>query len=199
MGRRTVAVVLMAATTLPCGAEVMRRAYVDRGDGVSFSYPAGWTLNGDDDAATAKLRVALSSKAVAVVTLEGNFAGKGPYQGTDFEAGAFSYGVSPAKTEAQCFAAVDQGADATQRPVETTWNGGRAEKLEATYSIAGAEDSHQIVAAYRRGRCYLFETVIVSHSPDTADKPLAPMRWKWLRGEFESVMGSVRIAPWVGE
>jgi hypothetical protein len=195
IGRGAAAAALaLLAMSLPCSGQA-RKAYVDRGDGVSFSYPAGWVLNGDDDAATAKLRVALSSKAVAVVTFEGNFSGAGPYKGTDFEAGAFSYGVSGAKTEAQCYAALDAGADATQRPVETTWNGGRAERLEAKYSIAGAEDSHRIVAAFRRNRCYLFETVIVSHSADTADKPLAPARWRWLRGQFQSVMDSVRIAP----
>jgi hypothetical protein len=192
MGRRVAALLLV--TALPCGAQVARKAYVDRGDGVSFSYPAGWVLNGDDDAATAKLRVALSSKAAAVVTFEGNFSGAGTYKGTDFEAGAFSYGVSGAKTEAQCYAALDAGADATQRPIEAMWNGGRAERLEAKYSIAGAEDSHQIVAVFRRGRCYLLETVIVSHSADTADKPLPVARWRWLRGEFASVMESVRIA-----
>jgi hypothetical protein len=179
-------------------AAPMRRAYADREKGVSFSYPAGWLLNGDDDAATAKFRITSEAQPVAVVQLEGNFADEGPYKGTDFEAGAFAFVVVPQETEARCLATLDRSGDAQQKPVATTWNGLPARRLDAKYSIAGTEDDHQMVATYQRGRCYLFETVIVSKSVGDGIKPLAPERWRMIRGQFASVMQSVRVAPVAG-
>jgi hypothetical protein len=190
--RGAVAGVLMSG--LLAGAASLRRTYVDAANRVSFSYPAGWTLNGDDDAATAKLRVALSSSASAVVTLEGAFADRGPYKGTEFEAGAFSYAVSQGQTEAQCFAQLDKAANDESKPVETVWNGMHARQLAVRYAVAGTEDAHQIVAGFRRGRCYVFETVIVSHDAADVEKPLDAARWRVLRAEFAGVMASVRIA-----
>jgi hypothetical protein len=178
----------------PVRAAATRHLYADRANGVSFSYPSGWLLNGDDDAATAKLRITNETQPLAVVQLEGNFAGREPYKGTDFEAGAFAYTVLPQATETQCFATLDHSADADQKPVAITWKGPPARKLDATYSIAGTEDGHQIVAAYRQGRCYLFETVIVSKTVAGPIKPLAPERWRSIRAQFAGVMQSVTIA-----
>lgn len=191
----TVAVMLGVACLpcLPCGAATRRKVYVDRANGITFTYPAGWVLNGDDDAATAKLRIVSVAQPGAVVQLEGNFAGEGPYKGTDFEAGAFAYVVSPGGTEAACFAMLEQGMDKGQRPVPVLWNGLRAQRLEVAFSIAGTQDSHRLIATYRNRGCYLFESVIVSHSPDESDKPLAPVRWRQIRAAFDGVMESVRI------
>lgn len=183
----------LLVVSLPCGGVPVRKIYSDAANGVSFSYPAQWTLNGDDDAATAKLRVALSSTASAVVTLEGNFADEGPYKGTEFEAGAFAYAVVSHQTEAQCLASLDQAADETSKPVATTWNGLRAKQLDVRYAVAGTQDTHRIVAAFRRGRCFLFERVIVSHDPADVDKPLSVTRWRQLRAEVAGVMDSVRL------
>jgi hypothetical protein len=188
---RTAAMALgVMSTGLQAVAAPMRRAYVDRPNGVSFSYPAGWLLNGDDDAATAKLRITNAAQPVAVVQLEGNFVGEGPYEGTDFEAGAFAYVVVPHETEVQCMATLDHSAEKQQQPVATTWD---ARRLDAKYSIAGTEDAHQIVATYRPGRCYLFEAVIVSKSARDGVKPLTPERWRLIRGQFAGVMQSVRL------
>jgi len=52
-----------------------------------------------------------------------------------------------------------------------------------------------MVATYRRGRCYLFETVIVSVSPNDLAKPLPATRWDLIRAQFSSVLQSVRIMP----
>lgn len=173
----------------------MRRSYIDRANGVGFSYPAGWTLNGDDDAATAKLRITSDVDSNAVVTLEGAFADQGPYKGTDFVAGAFAYVVKNEIPEAQCYETLAQNADDQHQPADTTWNGGESKKLNIAYTIDGSTDSHSMVATYRRGRCYLFETVIVSLSPKDSAKPLSPTRWDLISAEFESVMQSVRILP----
>jgi hypothetical protein len=179
---------------LPACAASARHVYADRGNGVSFSYPAGWLLNGDDDAATAKLRITNAAPALAVVQLEGNFSDEGPYKGTDFEAGAFAYTVLPHQTEAKCFAILDKSADAKQQPVAATWKGLPARRLEARYGIAGTEDAHQIVAAYRQEKCYLMETVIVSRNAGDVTKPLGPARWKAIRQQFAGVLRSVTIS-----
>jgi len=89
----------------------MRRSYIDRANGVGFSYPVGWILNGDDDAATAKLRITSDVDSNAVITLEGAFADHGPYKGTDFVAGAFAYVVKNEISEAQCYETLAQNAD----------------------------------------------------------------------------------------
>ena len=187
------AIVLLTLGIL-CSAQTARRVYVDRANGVSFSYPASWLLNADDDAATAKLRIVTEGQPVAVVQLEGNFADKRPYQGTDFEAGAFAYVVSPLKSAESCFAALDPIAGEEQKPVAAMWNGQPARKLAAKYEVAGTEDSHQILATYKQGRCYLFETVIVSKSVDGPIKALDPARWKLIRAQFTTVMQSVHIS-----
>ena len=174
-------------------AAPVRKSYVDATNGVSFSYPAGWTLNGDDDAATAKLRFALSSEANAVVTLEGNFADAGPYKGTEFEAGAFAYAVSAEESEAQCDAALEESSDGRQHATAVVWNGMRARRLDATYTVAGTDDVHRALAVFARGRCYRFETVIVSHRAEDAERPLSAARWKALRAQFEGVLESVRV------
>jgi hypothetical protein len=184
----------LPALAAPMPAGPVRRVYTDRANGVSFSYPAGWLLNGDDDAATAKLRITGEAQAVAIVQLEGNFADEGPYKGTDFEAGAFAYAVIPKETEERCLATLDKDADAAQKPVAAMWKGLSTRRLDAQFGIAGTQDNHQIIAAYKQGKCYLFEVVIVSKSPEGPIKPLAPMRWQVIRGEFASVMQSVRFA-----
>ncbi|WP_263382505.1 hypothetical protein [Granulicella arctica] len=192
--------VLVLASGLAAQTGPARRLYADGPSGVSFSYPANWLLNADDDAATAKLRIVSEAQPVAVVQLEGNFADAGPYKGTDFEAGAFAYVVSPRKTAEHCYEALDPIAGDEQKPMAVTWNGLAARRLEAKYSVAGTEDSHEIVATYRRGRCYLFETVIVSQAVDALGgldgptKALAPARWRMIRAQFAGVLGSVRIA-----
>jgi hypothetical protein len=173
----------------------MRRSYFDRTNGVGFSYPAGWTLNGDDDAATAKLRITSDVNSNAVVTLEGAFADQGPYKGTDFVAGAFAYVVKNEATEAQCYETLARNGDDQHQSVDATWNGGPSKKLDIPYTMDGSTDGHSMVATYRRGRCYLFETVIVSMSPDASAKPLPPARWDLISGEFAAVMQSVRILP----
>jgi hypothetical protein len=169
------------------------RLYIDKANGVSFSYPSDWVLNGDDDAATAKLRVALSSGATAVVTLEGNFADSGPYKGTEFEAGAFSYAVKHGGTATTCFAAVDALSEGDLRPVPIFWNEMPARRMVARSTVAGTDDVHQVIAAFGRGRCYQFEMVIVSHAAEDAEKPLGAARWRVLREAFAEVMGSVRV------
>ena len=191
--RRVSKALVLLAVGSPIGAQTARRMYVDRADGVSFSYPAGWLLNADDDAATAKLRIVTEGQPVAVVQLEGNFADEGPYRGTDFEAGAFAFVVDPRKSAESCFAALDPIAGDEQKPVATVWKGLPARKLESRYEVAGTEDSHQIIATYRRGRCYLFEAVIVSKSVDGPIKALAPARWKMIRAQFAGVMQSVHL------
>jgi hypothetical protein len=184
----------VAGIGVPACAAAAQRVYADRANGVSFSYPGGWLLNGDDDAATAKLRIANVAQPLAVVQLEGNFADEGPYKGTDFEAGAFAYTVIPRDTEAECFATLDLSADADQKPVAATWKGLPARRLDARYSIAGTDDAHQIVAAYRLEKCYLLETVIVSKSTGDSIKPLSPTRWRAIRELFAGVMQSVAIS-----
>ena len=176
------------------GAAPAHKLYVDPANGVTFSYPAGWLLNGDDDAATAKFRVTTAGQPSAVVQLEGNFAEGGPYVGSDFESGAFTYVVVGGRTEASCFAVVDNSSEGTQAPVTALWNGARARRLDATYTVAGTDDIHRMVAAYRGGRCYLFETSIVRRSAETVAKPLPEARWRYLRGEFDAVLASVRFA-----
>jgi hypothetical protein len=191
---RTLGVVALLVTCMMSGAQTVRRTYVDRAHGVSFSYPANWLLNADDDAATAKLRIVTEGQPVAVVQLEGNFADDGPYKGTDFEAAAFAYVVSDSKTLEHCYAALDPIAGDEQKPASTTWNGLPARKLDAHYEVAGTEDSHQIIAAFRHGQCYLFETVIVSKTVEGQIKALAPPRWKAIRAQFASVLESIRIS-----
>ena len=176
------------------GAVQPRRLYVDRANGVTFSYPAGWLLNGDDDAATAKFRITTAGQPSAVVQLEGNFAEGGPYEGTDFESGAFAYVVATGGTEASCFAIVDGSAEGAQTAVTAIWNGQRARRLDATFSVAGTDDIHRIVAVFREGRCFLFETSIVKRSADTVGKPLSEARWRGIRAAFDAVLGSVRLA-----
>lgn len=195
-GSRVAAVVLLDLVMigLPASAASMRRVYADRANGVSFSYPGGWLLNGDDDAATATLRITSVAPALAVVQLEGNFSDEGPYKGTDFEAGAFAYTVLANKTEAQCFATLDQSANANQKPVIANWKGFPARRLDAHYGIAGTNDAHQMVAVYRQEKCYLLETVIVSRDADDVTKPLAAGRWKAIREQFAGVLQSVAIS-----
>ncbi len=194
----------MAALCLAGGTTALaqapaRKVYVDRADGVSFSYPAGWLLNADDDAATAKLRIVTAAQPGAVVQLEGNFAddlpGRNLYRGTDFEAGAFAFVVTPMETQAKCFDVLDESADGKQQPAAIQWHGLPAKRLDATFSVAGTDDVHRVIATYRRGQCYLFETVIVRDGPEVGKKPLGTTRWALLRAEFESVLQSVRIAP----
>ena len=192
-GISKIVVLLMAG--ISGSAQTPRKIYVDRANGVSFSYPANWLLNADDDAATAKLRIAAEGQPVAVVQLEGNFADEGPYKGTDFEAGAFAYVVSSRKTAESCFAALNPIAGDAQRPVLIRWHGLPAQKLEARYEVAGTADSHQILSVYSsRGRCYVFETVVVSKGAESVNKPLAAARWKAIRAQFADVLQSVRIS-----
>ncbi|MEO6802272.1 MAG: hypothetical protein ABI197_03395 [Granulicella sp.] len=190
------AVVLLGVVMvgLPACAASARQAYADRANGVSFSYPGDWLLNGDDDAATAKLRITSVASALAVVQLEGNFADEGPYKGTDFEAGAFAYTVLSNSTEAQCFATLDASSSVPQKPVIATWKGLPSRRLEAHYGIAGTNDAHQMVAVYRQGKCYLLETVIVSRDPGDVTRPLAPVQWKAIRAQFAGVLRSVTIS-----
>lgn len=185
----------MGCMALPACAAAQRKTYVDRQDGVSFSYPAGWLLNGDDDAATAKLRITNEAQPVAVVQLEGNFSDEGPYKGTDFEAGAFAYVVKQNESEQRCLATLDHNTDKIHTPEATSWNGVPAKKLEASFAIEGTQDHHQIVAVYRGQKCYLFETVIVSRTPGEVSRPLAAARWDRLREQFASVLRSVRFLP----
>ena len=131
---------------------------------------------------------------MAVVQLEGNFAGEGPYKGTDFEAAAFAYVVNATKTAESCFGALDPVAGDEQRAVATVWDGLPARRLTARYEVAGTEDSHQIVATFRRGRCYLFETVVVSKNAGGPIRALAPARWKVVQAQVASLMESVRLA-----
>jgi hypothetical protein len=192
---RAAAVLLldMVMIGLPACAASARHVYADRGNGVSFSYPGDWLLNGDDDAATAKLRITNAAPALAVVQLEGNFLDEGPYKGTDFEAGAFAYTIRPNSTEAQCFATLDSSANASQKPVAANWKGLPARRLEARYGIAGTEDEHQMIAVFRQEKCYLLETVIVSRNAGDVTKPLGPARWKAIREQFAGVLRSVMI------
>jgi hypothetical protein len=185
-------ILLVGALALPCGAVPVRKSYVDWESGVSFSYPAGWLLNGDDDAATAKLRIVSAGQPLAVVQLEGNFADEGPYKDTDFEAGAFAFVVTPGASTDACYGLLGPMADG-QAPVAAMVGGVAARRVDLSSGIAGTEDRHRIVAAYRRGKCYLLETVVVSKNADLVAKPLTAGRWGVIRGAFEGVLGSVRI------
>ncbi len=192
-GRSVVSLTLLLGLARVAGAGPAYRVYADGASGVSFSYPAGWLLNADDDAATAKLLITTGAQPLAVVQLEGNFADAGPYKGTDFEAGAFAYTVVPLKTQPRCFELLDGMAVDEQKPISTVWNGLPARKLEAKYGIVGTEDSHQVFATFGRGRCYLFETAIVSKSVGGPIRALALSRWGLIRTRFRGVMQSVRI------
>ncbi len=180
---------------LPLTAAAQLRSYSDGDNGVSFAYPAHWLLNGDDDAATAKLRIVGKAPPLAVVQLEGNFEDKGPYKGTDFEAGAFAYTVLSGGDPTQCLASLEPMGDAKQRPAAVTWKGLQARRLEATFGIAGTLDMHEIVAVYQGGQCYLLESVIVSKTADSVKRPLSQQQWRLLRGQFHAVLQSVRLTP----
>jgi hypothetical protein len=184
---------LLLALAAP--AQAPRQRYTDPANGVAFTYPAGWLLNGDDDAATAKLRIVSQGQPNAVVQLEGNFAEDGPYKGTDFESAAFAYVVTPGGTEAACQAALDRLAEAGQKPTAAIWNGLPAHRLDATYTVAGTDDIHRTVATFRNARCYLFETVIVRRSADAVERPLPPARWRQIVSALDAVLRSTRIAP----
>lgn len=191
----TLAIAAPAQLPVQPHAAPARKVYVDRANGVSFAYPAGWLLNDDDDAATAKLRITTEASPNAVVQLEGNFAESGPYKETDFESAAFAYIVRPGGTEDACFAVVDHAAEAPQTPVTALWNGLHARRLDATFVVAGTKDIHQIAAAFRNDRCYLFEFVYIRRAADTVDKPLPAAQWTRLERTFAAVFNSVRVQP----
>jgi hypothetical protein len=191
---RRLPLLLVLALSTHLEAAPTRKLYADPANGVTFTYPAGWLLNGDDDAATAKLRIVSQSQPDAVVQLEGNFAGEGPYKGTDFESGAFAYIVTPGGTEEACLATLDRIAEGAQRSTPAVWSGLPARKLEATYTVAGTDDIHRTVAIFRNDRCYLFETAIIRRSADTVARPLPAASWTQIFSAFDMVLRSVRIA-----
>lgn len=185
---------LLAAALLLAPPTPARKTYADRADGVEFSYPASWLLNADDDAATAKLRIADLGQLHAAVQLEGAFTGEGPYKDTDFDAGAFAYTVLSDQTEQECFAALDRIAGQPAAPA-TTASGLRGQRVEFRAAVAGTEDLHAALASFHAGRCFLFETVIVRRSPDAVARPLDSAHWKRLTAEFNRVLDSVRVRP----
>ncbi len=182
---------LLAAAFLLFAPPAGRKLYVDRPDAVSFSYPASWLLNADDDAATAKLRLADLAPAHAVVQLQGSFANEGPYKNTDFEAGAFAYTLPSAENEAACFELLDRMAPgkpallAAYPAKETRFSG----------MVAGTEDLHHAFAVFREGHCYLFETVLIRRAPDAVEKPLSSGQWQRLAESFDAIVRSVRLMP----
>lgn len=185
---------LLAVSLLLAAPGAARRTFSDAADGVGFSYPAAWLLNADDDAATAKLRLVDLGQPHAVVQLEGNFAGNGPYRGSDFEAGAFAYTVFSAPPT-ECLRSLDAVATGMEKPVGLRWHGLQARRLEATFTVAGTDDLHTILVAAEPARCLVFETVLIRKRVGPGIVPLAPTRWAALQARFAEVFGSVRIIP----
>ncbi len=180
--------------SIPHQAETVsrRKLFADGADGISFTYPAAWLLNADDDAATAKLRLADLAPPHAVVQLEGNFTGEGPYAGTDFEAGAFAYTVLEVD-RATCLATLDPIATGADKPAPLTWHSLPTRRLEATFTVAGTDDLHTLIAAAEPTRCLLFETVLIRKTGGSGIVPLPPGGWASLRAQFASVLSSVRL------
>ncbi len=193
--RRTALTAALLLSTIPQNAQALpqRKLFTSPEDGITFTYPATWLLNADDDAATAKLSLADLAAPHAVVQLEGNFTGEGPYKATDFDAGAFAYTVVPADNVATCFALVDRLAN--QEGTPTLIGQQKAHEVRFSATVAGTEDIHHVAATFRPDRCVVLETVLIRRSADAVDHPLSPARWRQMENAFDSVLRSTRLTP----
>ena len=184
-------VALSAGTMQPAQTPPKRKLFLNREDGVTFSYPATWLLNADDDAATAKLRLADLAPPHAVIQLEGNFAGAPPYAGTDFEAGTFAYTTFNSPPDA-CLSTLNPIATGLDQPSTITWRGLPARRLEATFTVAGTDDLHTLIAAAQPTRCLLFETVLIRKKHRPRHRPALP---RTLGHPSRSVCFHIQLGP----
>ena len=180
----------------PPAKPVPMKAYTDRGNGVSFQYPAAWTFSTKGtfyDSPAAIVPADSDPQAVVTFNSAGNVYAKTNLAGLDF-----TYVALPKPSREACLqqaAAATQDDGTTPKPISL--NG-----IVFVHAVRGdAGMCHQVsgdvYATYRAGRCFLFEADTHTICPGVVDgtHALTPAESKALARHLDAIIRTVTINP----
>lgn len=180
------AVAALGQTTPPA-----LKTFTDPAHGVSFVYPATWQASRSIGfyLPSVILNETNETEAIMKVGFEGD---RRPYQHSTLAGIEFVYTVAPNLSRQKCLDAADVSED---HKTDLRRIGGVA----FTHGVGsgaglGHSDDFEVWAAYRDGRCYLFEAGVHNAHSEEAVRELRKSEFERLRRRLDAVMLSVRIA-----
>jgi hypothetical protein len=179
---------ILAATTASAQTPKPQH-YVDADNGVSFDYIAPWRpLDADKD--TDYLRPAIQPVLAALVLDKTD----PPYGGTDFAGLAFSYAIAPAKTAADCKAAITANGD-TAPSITVTVNGRAFASAQGGDAAMNHQLSERIYSTFANNRCYVFDLSLATAGFGVSDdlRQMNDAERKDAEESLDDIFGTVKI------
>ena len=179
----------------PQAANVPMKTYTDPASGVSFTYPAAWTLSRTTAFYLGSLVTLPDPLARAVVSFSSR---DNYYAKTNLDGLEFTFVAVPEASPETCSQRIGREIDPAGKRAETlTINGRRFLHLAAgdTGMCHGA--NRDIYQTYSEGSCYLFEADMhtVCADVDAGRRELTAGETKALHRHLDSIMQTVQIKP----
>lgn len=189
---------ILAIWAVAYGQTASLATYHDVTYGVTFQYPAAWTVNLQlgwylgTDILRVFNRGADPSPAITKVGFEGTDAE--PYADTDLDGVEFVYYVAPHTTETECYDSLRTSLANSVRsdPSKVVIHGTTYLRFHSGDAGLGHVAERDIYAGSVGDRCYLFEAGI-HREPGSEKKPLSKTQTDLLRRQLNRVMRSVEI------
>jgi hypothetical protein len=181
-----------ATRNQPVGAKVPMKVFTDPATGVSFDYPAPWTLTHQASFYLSPMILIPDQAAQAIVYF--NPAGN-LYSKTNLGGLEFTYLALPESNQASCLKSVVQLDPEAKPPATITING--TEFFHFITGDAGLchQASRDIYGTYRGRSCLLFEAAFYTICPDPDDgrSELTPAQSKALKRHLDTIVQTIRI------
>jgi len=171
------------------------KTYRDAQHGVSFQYPMPWVSDPEMGFYLPAQILLPDRKPLAAVGFGGSQKSKyHPYPKTNLSGVQFVYVVLPEATAEQCQHET-KGEEESDKETQETIHGVSYRHLSSGGAGLCHQAEDQIYAAYRGGRCYLFDAAIdtVCPDPDDGRREITPAEINTLRNQLKQIMQSVRI------
>ena len=171
------------------------KTYRDTQYGVTFQYPALWDTDPEMGFYLSAQILLPGRKPLAAVGFGGSQKSKyHPYPNTNLSGVQFVYVVLPESTAEQCQHET-KGEEESDKDTQETIHGVTYRHLSSGGAGLCHQAEDQIYAAYRGGRCYLFDAAIdtVCPDPDEGRREITHAEINTLRNQLKQIMQSVRI------
>jgi hypothetical protein len=183
------------ATKLPAAAEkIPTRTFVDAANGISFKYPAAWTMSHEPSFYLAPL-ISLPKQSAQTIVF---FSPSGDSLNTNLGGLEFTYVSLPQPSQTSCLQRITKDMPPESTPPDTvTINGTKFLHISTEDAGLCHQARRNIYETYRHGSCFLFEAAFYTICPDPDDSKaeLTPAQSQALSRSLNAIIQTVTISP----
>jgi hypothetical protein len=171
------------------------KTYTDSARGVSFDYPAAWSLSQKPSFYLQPLIFYPQQSVHAIVQFHSS---DNLYAKTNLDGLEFTYVVLPQPSQASCLQRIAKDMEPEAKPPDAvTINGTQFFHINTGDAGLCHQANRNIYETYRHGSCFLFEAAFYTICPDPDDgkAELTPAQSQELSRSLDAIIQTVTIGP----